>query len=83
MNALPNRLEPFGEPIDVIEHLSSQIRNGADFQNTKIKEVMLWLADRLDELNPLYEALYQYENTQGASDDDVLDVYYNACKRIQ
>ena len=83
MNALPNRLEPFGEPIDVIEHLSSQIRNGADFQNTKIKEVMLWLADRLDELNPLYEALYQYESTQGASDDDVLDVYYNAYKRTQ
>jgi hypothetical protein len=82
MNTLTKRVEPFGEPIDVLEHLSSQIRNSSDFQNTQIARVMVWLADRLDELNPLYEALYQYENTTGSPDDDVLEIYSEITKRV-
>lgn len=50
----------FGYPTDLIEHLASECEATAVVHEPETKRAMIYLANRLYELAPLYEAICAY-----------------------
>lgn len=70
----------FGEPIDVLDHLSVHVNAGADNFTGEVREATQFLADELAKLSALYEELVLYAQDDDATEDSVINAYRRIVK---